>query len=218
MKSSHQEIANVIEIHRGKPMVSSLKIAELFDRPHFRVLKSLKSLIGRGTLTTGVEVSSWIDSTGRSNDLYWLDERSSLIAMPFIGGAKAEEGQARLVDAYLFYRDHFRDPPRHDLLAAKRAAHHPMMDALVEFRAEAGKDTEAKHYMCENKLCNWAVTGKFHAIDEKSLSNEEAVLLEKVRVQNRAMLDAGQSYDERKPKLFEFAMRKRNKKPLPDGL
>ncbi|MCK7574868.1 MAG: hypothetical protein MZV65_02560 [Chromatiales bacterium] len=51
-----------------------------------------------------------------------------------------------------------------------------MMDALVEIREEKGKKTGEVHFMCENKLCNWVVTGRFAAVDESSLSNEDACL------------------------------------------
>ena len=105
----------------------------------------------------------------------------------------------------------FANPPRQGMLATKRSNHWDMTDALLECRTDAGKDTNAKHYMCENKLCNWAVTGKFQAIDEASLSNEDVVLLGKVRIQNAAMLKLEMDYTERKPLLLKFAMKHRTK-------
>jgi phage regulator Rha-like protein len=36
------QIAGVIDIHRGKPMVSSLRIAELFERRHDNVLQAIR--------------------------------------------------------------------------------------------------------------------------------------------------------------------------------
>ena len=209
--SSALKIAGILEVNHGKPVVSSLTIAEEFGRPHFRVLKSIKKLVDKGTLTTGVAVSSWTDTTGRNNTLYLLDERSALIAMPFIGGAKAEQGQTRLVDAYLWYRSNFANPPRQDLLSAKRAAHHPMMDALVECREEQGKLTATHHFTNENRLCNGVVTGNFRAIDEQALDNEQLNLLTQVRERNAALLVAGLDYDTRKARLVAFATRLRTR-------
>ena len=131
--------------------------------------------------------------------------------MPFIGGARAEDGQRQLVDAYLYYRDHFANPPRQDLLAVKRAAHHPMMDALVEFREEQGKDTVLHHFTNENRLCNGVVTGDFKKVDEKALDNAQLELLAKVRERNAALLVAGLDYDTRKARLIAFATRYRTR-------
>ena len=209
--SSALKIAGILEVNHGKPVVSSLTIAVEFGRPHFRVLKSIKKLVDKGTLTTGVAVSSWTDTTGRNNTLYLLDERSALIAMPFIGGAKAEQGQTRLVDAYLWYRSNFANPPRQNLLAAKRAAHHPMMDALVECREEQGKLTATHHFTNENRLCNGVVTGNFRALDEQALDNEQLNLLTQVRERNAALLVAGLDYDTRKARLVAFATRLRTR-------
>ena len=97
-KKSSTDLVRII----GKDaFTDSLSISVEFGRPHFRVLKSIKGLIKRGKLTTGVVVSSWIDSTGRSNEMLILDERSAYIAMPFIGGEKSEAGQVLLVDSFL---------------------------------------------------------------------------------------------------------------------
>ena len=209
--AQHTTIANVIEVHHQKPMGSSLKLSEMFERPHFRVLKAIKRLAERGRLTTPPVVSDWVDSTGRKNELLLLDERSALISAPFIGGAKAEEVQCRIVDAYLYYRQAYADPPRRDLAAEKRAANHPMMEALVECRELRGKDTDARHFMCESKLCNFIISGAFASLDESALSNEDLSLLAQVRRRNESMLHVGFEYAERKKLLTAFAIRERTK-------
>ena len=108
----------------------------------------------------------------------------------------------------------YADPPRTGLITDKRKSHWDMTDALKEIRAENGKGTEAKHYMCENKLINWCVKGKFAALDEKSLSNEEMEICKKLRVKNAAYIRADMEYAERKVKLKEYAERLRNIKLL----
>ena len=231
------QIAGVIDIHHGKPMVSSLRIAEIFDRQHKNVLRVLRTLdgptcenlvaqiegvvpsrgrgknleISAGVIAGKVSWDTYEDERGKTWPVAWIAEREALIAMPFFGGRKAMEGQRKLVDAYLYYRGHFNNPPRSDILKDKRAAHNPMMDALIEFRTDQGKDTDERHFQCENKLCNWVVTGEFKAIDEKAMSNEEAAILAKVRKRNEAYILAGLDYATRKPKLAEFAIRHRTK-------
>ena len=133
-------------------------------------------------------------------------------------GQKAYEWKQAFIDDFeiaVGYIDRrteaYKDPPRTAALDSKRAAHTPMMDALIESRSELGKETEQKHFQCENKLCNWCITGKFAAIEESALSNEDAALLEKVRTRNAALIVAGREYEERKPLLQAYAMRERTK-------
>lgn len=105
----------------------------------------------------------------------------------------------------------YANPPRQDALKGKREAHEPMMNALKAIRADMGKDTKPVHFMTENKLCNFVVTGQFKTIDERALTNEQALLLEKVRRHNAALIDEGLDYAERKSRLTRFAMRQRTR-------
>jgi phage regulator Rha-like protein len=105
----------------------------------------------------------------------------------------------------------FANPPRRDILTAKRASNRPMLDALVEAREEAGKATDERHFMCEARLCNWALTGRFEKLDERTLSNADAALLEQVRDRNRALLLAGLDYATRKGRLNAYALRQRTR-------
>ncbi len=88
---------NIVENINGELTTTSLIIAEEFGRTHKNVLKSLDKLVSR----LQMEPRDYIDSRGKTQRMYVLDERSFLIAMPFIGGNKSEEGQERLVDAFL---------------------------------------------------------------------------------------------------------------------
>lgn len=89
----------------GEPMVDSRMIAEMFDRPHKSVLRSLKDLIDDGDITEHEFVpSEYKDSTGRRLPKYLLTEAAALLAMPYLGGRKSKEGQKKLVNEYLDYR------------------------------------------------------------------------------------------------------------------
>lgn len=105
----------------------------------------------------------------------------------------------------------YANPPRQDLLALKRSAHLPLTDAIQEFRELQGKLTDERHYQCENKLCNWVVTGRFAGIEEKELSNEDLLMSTRVRERGAALLVAGMSYPTRKEKLADFGARYRTK-------
>ena len=96
----------IVIVNNGVAMTSSLLIAELFDRPHDNVLKSLDKLVD----SVGFNAISYIDSMNRPKRAYELTERQALIAMPFIGGLKSVDGQVMLVDAFLALRDAQKQP------------------------------------------------------------------------------------------------------------
>ena len=211
-KKKHQEIANVIEAHHGKPMVSSLKIAELLERPHDQVLRAIRKVENtqRGL---DVLVESYLNEQNKEQPLYWLGERSSLIVMPYVGGDKSVEGQTKLVDAYLHYRDNFKEPPRKDLLHAKRDEHAPMTDMLKFTRELMGKDTGRNHYINENKFCNRALTGKWEALDETALDNYDLALLAAIRRHNTLLIAHFPAQADRKERLDVFVTEYRAKRP-----
>ena len=106
----------------------------------------------------------------------------------------------------------YAEPPRRGILDSKRKAHSPMMSALEDFRLELGKETETKHYMTENKLCNFIVIGQFASVGgDENLTNDQAVMLEKVRRLNESMLIMGLDYSERKQRLIDFGIKYRTK-------
>lgn len=63
------EIANVIEIRRNRPMVSSLKIAELFERPHNAVLKAIRNELTDEISLGEIDQSDYLDSETRKAKL-----------------------------------------------------------------------------------------------------------------------------------------------------
>lgn len=210
-QTAYQEIAGVIEIRRSKPMVSSLKIAELFERPHKNVLASIRKELADEIDRLEIKPMSYADEYGREQPMFWLNEEQALFIMPFIGGKQARKGQRKLVKAYLYYRDAYANPPRAEIVRAKRDASRLLTDSIIDWRAFEGKDTDARHYMSEQKLCNWAITGQFSKLDESGLSNEDVDLLREVRETNAALIVAGMAYSERKAAIARLVMRRRTK-------
>lgn len=99
----------------GKIVTDSLTISNEFDRSHAHVLRSLDKLIANGRLNQSksgsvddFNVTEYRDAKGEMRRMIELTERGALIAMPFIGGSKSEEGQVRLVDAFTSMREELR--------------------------------------------------------------------------------------------------------------
>lgn len=62
---THHEIAGVIEIHRNRPMVSSLKIAELFERNHRDVLRAIRKELSAEISLRKIAQSESTNSRGK---------------------------------------------------------------------------------------------------------------------------------------------------------
>ena len=190
-------------------------IAGLFGRPHKNVMRDVDRLVADGAIDRlRVEPIFYVDSYGREQPAYRLTERDSLILMPFIGGRKSAQGQARLVDDFMRMRAELRriasrkaDPVLLDARREKCAMARHMTDCLVEQRTAIGKDTKPHHYRNEHELCNWALTGCFDSINDDDISVEQLRRLRSIRSHNAILLVRGLPYRERKDAL-------RNKFPL----
>jgi Rha family phage regulatory protein len=93
---------DLVIIKDGHAVTTSLIISQVFGRAHKDVLRSIDGLVEREKINRrDFAPIEYIDSRGRKQRAYELTKRAALIAMPFIGGEKAEKGQVRLVDAFL---------------------------------------------------------------------------------------------------------------------
>lgn len=79
-------------------------------------------------------------------------------------------------------------------------------DILKMVRAEAGKETEAKHYINEARLVNWALAGEFKGLNRDSLDAQELALLCHLEERNAVLIGRGIAYEQRKPMLKQYAM------------
>ena len=216
-----QPTTDLVVIEDGRVWTDSLVIAEKFSKRHKNVLQAIDNLPPDEFTRLNFQPAVFIDKNGDERRMVKMTWKGfSMLAMGFTG-AKAYQWKQNFLDAFEDMGEYidrlkqaFRDPPRAGILETKRAAHHPMMDALIEVRADDGKDTEAKHFTCENRLCNWVVTGKFAAIDESALSNADLDLLRLVRERNAAFLMSGLPYDARKARLATYAAKVRARPAL----
>lgn len=210
----------IVEIRGQHAMTTSLAVADGCDLTHQAVIKLVRRYLTdfQELGEVGFEIRPFETAGGtqyREIAILNEDQATYLITL-FRNKPIVRRFKLTLVKAFRKALNEisrlYADPPRRDLLAAKRAAHHPMMDALIEAREEVGKETDSRHFMCENRLCNFVVTGTFAKVDESALSNEEAWLLGQVRERNRALLLAGLDYETRKSRLQGFAVRLRTRR------
>lgn len=92
-------------IRDGEIKTTSLIVASIYGRSHNKVLNDLRALIDEGYIgLSEFRQSYYVNLQNKRQPMYELSEGGFLRAMPFLGGKKAKEGQARLVDAFLELR------------------------------------------------------------------------------------------------------------------
>lgn len=82
---------------------------------------------------------------------------------------------------------------------------------LQMIRAEQGKETQHFHYANEAKLVNYALTGKFEAVDRDGMSPQDLDLLASLENRNSVLLGRGVDRETRKEILCAMASEQRAK-------
>ncbi len=152
---------HLIKTVKGQPVVNTDVVAKEFGREHYRVMASIDALIASGHLgPSDFGVTSYTDKSNRQQASYELTERGFLIAMPFIGGEKARDGQVRLVDSFIEYREKVK---RESAIQAERdlarVEYRPMTNAIKQSKEAEGKEAEHYHFSNEANLINRIVLG-----------------------------------------------------------
>ena len=78
-------------------------------------------------------------------------------------------------------------------------------------RSEQGKETKSFHYANEAKLVNFALTGKFEAIDRDSLGAAELDMLASLENRNSVLIGRDVDCETRKEVLLQMASDMRNR-------
>jgi phage regulator Rha-like protein len=202
----------LVEVHGNELTTTSLVIAELFGRPHKNVLQSLDKIANKNSGLV-FKLGTFEDKNGDERRMIILNERSFLIAMPFIGGNKSFEGQVKLVDEFLRLQKIINSPNRHHELQYKRDTAKPMTDMLKFLRESSDKETNKNHYVNEHKFCNRALTGNWEPVYESSLDNYDVKLLGAIRSHNTLLMTRHLKQSDRRDLLDKFVCEYRLKNP-----
>ncbi len=88
-------------IRSRQASIDTRSIAEVFSRPHNKVMLTVKSLISDGTISPTEFSESDFTVRGKKYSCIELNKGGFLKAMPFIGGRKSREGQKILIDEFM---------------------------------------------------------------------------------------------------------------------
>ena len=217
---------NLIKIVKGEPVVSTDVIATEFGRRHDNVMQNIRSLIESEHLgVLDFKESSYVNKQNKVQPCFELTERGFLIAMPFIGGDKARDGQVRLVDSFITYREKAKQEAviqaERDLA---RVEYRPMTNAIKHSKAAEGKEAEHYHFSNEANLINRIVLGatsaKFRKENEigKTEAIRDYLTAEQIRAitelqrADTVFINMGWDFEKRKAELT--SMFDRNHKAL----
>ena len=88
---------------------------------------------------------------------------------------------------------------------ASKSSNKVQNEILQMVRSEHGKETKHFHYANEARLVNFALTGKFEAIDRDSLSADELDMLASLENRNSVLIGRGVDRETRKEILVSMA-------------
>jgi Rha family phage regulatory protein len=218
---------HLIKIANGQPVVSSKVVAEEFGREHKNLMQNLRSLIDSGHLgELDFKPSSYIDKQNKTQPAYELTERGFLIAMPFIGGEKARDGQVRLVDSFIEYREKAK---KEAAIQAERelarVEYRPMTNAIKHSKEAEGKEVEHYHFSNEANMINRIVLGTTAAKFRKEndigkaeairdyLTAEQIRAITELQRADTVFINMGWDYDKRKAELT-IMFERNHRRPL----
>ncbi|AVL75520.1 hypothetical protein EX227_15470 [Providencia rettgeri] len=218
---------HLIKKANGQPVVTTDIIASEFGRQHKNVLQDVRSLIDSGHLgELDFKPSSYITKQKKELPCYELTERGFLIVMPFIGGEKARDGQVRLVDSFIQFREKAAREAKVQIeRSIARMEYKPMTDAVKESKIQEGKEPAHYHFSNEADLINRIVLGVSSAKFRKDndigktdpirdyLSHQQIHTITELQRANTVFISMGWDFEQRKEAL-KGLFNKNHKQPL----
>jgi len=160
-----------IKVVNNLPVISSLNIANEFGIEHKSVLRNIRKVLGEHEFVP----SSYTNSQNKQQPMIYLDEQSALIAMPFIGGEKSQEGQRALVKAYLAYKNRKLSPAEELIAVGQNMLRLEREQTRIE---EEQKLLNRRQDKVESEMA--ALSGQLEQMSVKAYCN-----LEGIRVSNQ---------------------------------
>lgn len=194
---------------KNNSMMSSLEIVKLTGKQKNHIHRDIRDLVNSldDPFLDHVEYQEIKDKRGYAKEMLINFDLTMLLITGYDANARM-----KIIQRWKELEQKEFDRKNIDRLTQeKRSAHIPMMNALIEHREDLGKETKTHHFIIENKLCNWSVTGSFEAIDESQLTVDDMQLLTYARRTNESLIIAGLDYDERKRLLAYKVENKRRK-------
>ena len=122
------QLNELIQIHDGQPVTTSLKISEVFEKSHKDVLKAMKNIevseeFGRRNFAP----TSYIDQQNKTCPMYYLTEKGATRLITAFSGKKASVWIEKYIEAFDEMRKALLERRLlPDLMRVKPMAYHPI--------------------------------------------------------------------------------------------
>lgn len=203
------------EKKNGQAMISSLKVAEVFDKSHDNVLKAIKNLDCSPEFSlVNFNESKYKNSRGKMYPCYNMTKDGFVFLVMGFTGAKAAEFKEKYIAAFNNMESHIRQ------FYAYREEYPEYTDAIKEHYEREGK-TSRFAYSNEADMINRIVLGmtakefkQTNEIDEHVnsirpyLEKKQIHMIRLLQSIDIGYLEDDVPYKERKEKLEAYAIRK----------
>lgn len=215
---------NVVHVAQGKPLTTSLVIAENCNIQHKNAIALVRQYQPEfeefGALAFQTRKGKKLPQGGfaKNTEIALLneDQAAYLITM-FKNTDIVRKFKLTLIKEFRRVVTELQriqsEPNRAKTVEHKRDSAKPMTDALKFIRDLAGKTTEPRHYTNEHFFCNRALTGKWGKLDESTLDAYDVKLLAAIRAHNANLIHHYPKQDDRKKLMDDFVTKYRAKHP-----
>jgi Rha family phage regulatory protein len=205
----------IVTLRKKQVTTTSLIVAEKFNKLHKNVLSAIRNLhCSEEFARLNFKPIDFIDKNGDTQPAVEMTRDGFMFLAMGFTGKEAGVWKERFIGAFNHYEEVANDPNRANAIKHKRAAHNPMMDAVIFAHDLAGIEPPSKmDFISENLLCNMAVTGNWAAAKEVELDSYELKMLEAIRYHNGILVQHNISIADRVMKLKAYAENYRKKHP-----
>jgi Rha family phage regulatory protein len=166
--SQYQSPAQIVYIHGGQPVTDTKIIADAVGMEHKNVVQALKNRSFFGALN--IQQTNYLDSQGKTQQKYVLDEKHTYMFVMRLTTKKAEEWQEKFVDAFIALRDQaisYQLPYQPGLIEE-------LNDEAERLRAENAELTRTKSHISSGREAK--ALGKLGAAVKKNKRLEAEVI------------------------------------------
>ena len=205
------------EKKNGQAMISSVTVAEVFEKIHKNVLKAIENLdCSADFRELNFELSKYkVEGQKRSYPCYNMTKDGFVFLVMGFTGAKAAEFKEKYIAAFNNMESHIRE------FYDYRRNYPDYTDAIKEHYERKGKTSQFA-YSTEEDMINKLVLGvtarefkKLNGLDEKEvksikpfLTHEQIRMIHKIQTADILLLEEDVPYEERKERLTRLAEKK----------
>ncbi len=214
MKNIPSIITGIEFVVNGNIRVSSVEIAEKFNKKHDSVLKAIRNLeCSKEFGNVNFDATEYKTSQNKKLPCYNITEKGFMFLVMGFTGKEAAEWKEKFINAFEVMNNYIVEEEQRKLIREQSAMNAPeMTDALLSHRNDLGKKTKPFHYSNEFNMINRIILGvvKKKWCEEEGISKEnfrdsltpaQIEAVENLQTANTVLIETGTEYKKRKEML-----------------